>query len=55
MCEVINPISGAVYSIVSPVEGVLYAGINLRYATRGKELARIAGAVATRSGYLLGA
>ena len=55
VCEIINPISGAVYSIASPVEGVLYAGMTLRYATRGMELARIAGAVAIRSGYLLGA
>lgn len=55
VCEIINPISGAVHRIISPVEGVMYAGMNLRYATRGMELARIAGAVATRSGYLLGA
>ena len=55
VCEIINPISGATYLLVSPVEGVMYASMSLRYATRGMELARIAGAVAIRSGYLLGA
>jgi len=55
VCEIINPISGAVQKVVSPADGVMYTHRNLRYATRGMELAKVAGAVAMRSGDLLGA
>jgi hypothetical protein len=37
------------------VDGLLYARIRDRYVTTGCELAKIAGAVAFRSGELLGA
>ena len=55
VAEVIDPISGHVHSVKAGVAGVLYAHIRDRYATRGAELAKIAGATAFRTGELLGA
>jgi uncharacterized protein len=55
VAEVIDPISGATHQVKAGVAGVLYAHIRDRYATRGAELAKIAGATPFRTGELLGA
>jgi uncharacterized protein len=55
VAEVIDPISGHTHSVKAGVAGVLYARIRDRYATRGAELAKIAGATPFRTGELLGA
>ena len=55
IAEVIDPISGDVSAVRAGVDGVLYARIRDRYATRGAELGKIAGAKAFRTGELLGA
>jgi hypothetical protein len=53
--EVINPIANQVHRITAGVAGMFYARIRDRYITAGGELGKIAGAVAFRSGELLGA
>ena len=53
--EVIDPIANQVHRITAGVAGVFYARIRDRYITAGGELGKIAGAVAFRSGELLGA
>ena len=53
--EVIDPIADQVHRITAGVAGVFYARIRDRYITAGGELGKIAGAVAFRSGELLGA
>ncbi len=53
--EVINPIANQVHRVTAGVAGVFYARIRDRYITAGGELGKIAGAVAFRSGELLGA
>jgi predicted deacylase len=55
VAEVIDPISGHTHCVKAGVAGVLYAHIRDRYATRGAELAKIAGATPFRTGELLGA
>lgn len=55
VAEVIDPISSATHQVKAGVAGVLYAHIRDRYATRGAELAKIAGATPFRTGELLGA
>ncbi len=55
IAEVIDPISGEITAVRAGVDGVLYARIRDRYATRGAELGKIAGAKAFRTGELLGA
>lgn len=55
ICEIIDPMSGEVTPIRAGVSGVMYARSHLRYATRGMDLADVAGATAFRSGWLLSA
>jgi predicted deacylase len=55
VAEVIDPIAHTAQRVCAGVDGVLYARIRDRYVTTGCELAKIAGAVAFRSGELLGA
>jgi len=55
VAEVIDPVSQHVSAVRAEVDGVLYARIRERYVHAGGELAKIAGAVAYRSGDLLGA
>jgi predicted deacylase len=51
--DVIDPISGNVTPLISSVAGVLYARVARRYAQHGMRVAKIAGALAYRSGNLL--
>lgn len=51
--DLIDPISGKVTPLISSVDGVLYARVARRYAQHGMRVAKIAGAVAYRSGNLL--
>lgn len=53
VAEIIDPLNDQIERIVASVSGVLYARDNRRYATRGMVVAKIAGATAFRSGYLL--
>ena len=55
VAEIIDPIAHRAHRVCAGVDGVLYARIRDRYVTTGCELAKIAGAVAFRSGELLGA
>lgn len=55
VCEIVDPMSGAVTPIHASVNGVLYARSGQRYATLGMDLAHIAGAKPIRSGWLLSA
>ncbi|MEO6354847.1 MAG: succinylglutamate desuccinylase/aspartoacylase family protein, partial [Burkholderiaceae bacterium] len=54
ICEIVDPLSGHTYAVTSPIDGVMYSRVVFRYATRGMELAKIAGQVGIRSGNLLG-
>lgn len=51
--DLIDPISGQVTPMVSNVAGVLYARLARRYAQHGMRVAKVAGALAYRSGNLL--
>jgi predicted deacylase len=53
--EVIDPLANQTHRVTAGVAGVFYARIRDRYITAGGELGKIAGAVAFRSGELLGA
>jgi len=55
VAEVIDPIAYRSTPVCAGVDGVLYARIRERYVTNGCELAKIAGAVAFKTGELLGA
>ncbi len=55
VAELIDPVAHTAQRVCAGVDGVLYARIRDRYVTTGCELAKIAGAVAFRSGELLGA
>ena len=55
VAEVIDPVAHTARRVCAGVDGLLYARIRDRYVTTGCELAKIAGAVAFRSGELLGA
>ena len=55
VAEVIDPLAHSAQRVCAGVDGVLYARIRDRYVTTGCELAKVAGAVAFRSGELLGA
>ena len=55
VAEVIDPVAHTAQRVCAGVDGLLYARIRDRYVTTGCELAKIAGAVAFRSGELLGA
>lgn len=54
VAEIINPIDGIAAPVVAGVDGVFYARIRDRYVTAGCEVGKIAGAVAFRTGQLLG-
>lgn len=53
ICEVLDATSGQRSTLCAGVTGKLYAHTSLRYAYRGMEVCRIAGAQAFRSGNLL--
>jgi len=54
IARVVHPITGHSHDVCSDTDGVLYARHNLRWATTGMELAKIAGATPRRTGVLLG-
>jgi uncharacterized protein len=53
LARVIDPISGRASDVATRTQGVLYARHNLRWATSGMELCRVAGSTPVRSGNLL--
>ena len=53
LAEVVDPLSGQSSAVKSGIDGVMYARHNLRWATTGFELCRIAGREPIRSGNLL--
>lgn len=55
VCEIIDPLADRVTPVRASVSGVLYARTHLRYATRGMDLADIAGSTPFRTGWLLSA
>lgn len=55
VAEVIDPIANHSQRVLAGVAGPLYARIRDRYVTAGAELGKIAGAVAFKTGELLGA
>jgi len=55
VAEIIDPVANTTRRVCAGVDGLLYARVRDRYVTTGCELAKIAGAVAFRSGELLGA
>lgn len=55
VAEVIDPIANRSHRVLAGVEGLLYARIRDRYVTAGGELCKIAGAIAFKTGDLLGA
>jgi hypothetical protein len=55
VAEVIDPIANLSHRVLAGVEGLLYARIRDRYVTAGGELGKIAGAIAFKTGDLLGA
>jgi len=55
VAEVIDPIANHSHRVLAGVAGPLYARIRDRYVTAGCELGKIAGAVAFKTGELLGA
>lgn len=55
IAHVIDPISGSVTELKSPVDGLLFARDTLRLVTAGARIAKVAGREATRTGKLLGA
>ncbi len=50
--EVIEPVSGAVHPVATRTDGLFFARESQRYARAGRSLAKVAGAVAVRSGKL---
>ena len=54
ICRIVDPLSGHAYAVTSPIDGLMYSRVTFRYATRGMELAKIAGKIERRSGNLLG-
>lgn len=55
LAHVIDPISNRVTELKAPVSGLLYARDNVRFATAGMRVAKVAGVAALRTGKLLGA
>jgi hypothetical protein len=53
LARVVDPLSGQATPIHSAIAGVVYARHNLRWATTGLELCRVAGRTPIRSGNLL--
>lgn len=55
VAELIDPLSGEVQLLASPVDGVFYAREKWRFAMAGMTIAKVAGREALREGDLLGA
>lgn len=55
VADLVDPVANTTVRVCAEVEGVLYARTNDRYALPNDDLANIAGAVAFRTGNLLGA
>jgi predicted deacylase len=55
IAEVINPLTAEVRALASHTDGVMYACENRYFATAGMRLAKVAGAMAFRTGKLLSA
>jgi hypothetical protein len=55
LAHVIDPITGQVTELKSPVDGLFFARDFLRFATAGMRVAKVAGKEALRTGKLLGA
>ena len=55
VAEVIDPIANYSHRVLAGVDGLFYARIRDRYVTAGGELGKIAGAIAFKTGDLLGA
>jgi hypothetical protein len=55
VAEVIDPIANHTHRILAGVEGIFYARIRDRYVTAGDEIGKIAGAIAFKTGMMLGA
>lgn len=55
VAELIDPLTGDVQLLASPVDGVFYAREKWRFATAGMTIAKVAGREALREGNLLGA
>lgn len=53
IAHIVDPVQGQVSAVCSPIAGRLYARHNVRWATRGMEIARVAGEKAYRTGNLL--
>lgn len=53
LAHVIDPLSGQETAVCSAIEGLVYARHNLRWATTGMEICRLAGSTPVRSGNLL--
>jgi len=53
LVRIVNPLSGQTTPLHASTSGVVYARINLRWATTGLELCRVAGPTPLRSGNLL--
>jgi predicted deacylase len=51
--DLIDPLSGETTPMISSVSGVLFARVARRYAHRGMSVAKVAGAIAYRTGNLL--
>lgn len=55
IADIVDPHTGAVTPACTDTDGVMFARILLRFATKGMRLAKVAGATAKRSGKLLSA
>lgn len=55
IAEIIDPLTGDVTLARSETDGVMFARVLLRFATKGMRLAKVAGTDARRTGNLLGA
>ncbi|MBA1154813.1 succinylglutamate desuccinylase/aspartoacylase family protein [Microvirga mediterraneensis] len=55
LAEVIDPLTGAVTPAKAPTDGVMFARVAVRFATKGMRIAKVAGTKAKRTGKLLGA
>lgn len=53
ICDLIDPITSTITPLVSTVNGVMFARVARRYAHAGMSVAKVAGAIAFRSGNLL--
>ena len=54
LADLIDPVTGEVTVLRTSVTGVLFAHVARRYAQRGAVVAKVAGAIAFRTGNLLG-